>query len=159
MADSSPERGDLRALGARRTVVRLRAQSDQLASTRLRTRPSDLSPWDRQRDDSGSVSLPSFGGSLGLAPSFGGRLPLGLLPPSEVACPILIRGEGLGPCPAGGCKRGVYVAISMKGGCELTSGRPGSNRRRSAWKADALPTELLPRSDAWFLSAFWNRGG
>src|SRR5208283_4673173 len=25
------------------------------------------------------------------------------------------------------------------------SGRPGSNRRRSAWKADALPTELLPR--------------
>src|SRR5450631_3053922 len=26
------------------------------------------------------------------------------------------------------------------------SGRPGSNRRRSAWKADALPTELLPQS-------------
>src|SRR5579864_7340553 len=26
------------------------------------------------------------------------------------------------------------------------SGRPDSNRRRSAWKADALPTELLPRS-------------
>ena len=25
------------------------------------------------------------------------------------------------------------------------SGRPGSNRRHSAWKADALPTELLPR--------------
>ncbi len=25
------------------------------------------------------------------------------------------------------------------------SGRPGSNRRRSAWKADALPTELRPR--------------
>ena len=25
------------------------------------------------------------------------------------------------------------------------SGRPDSNRRRSAWKADALPTELLPR--------------
>tara|TARA_B100001027_G_scaffold216045_1_gene191369 strand:- start:1171 stop:1356 length:186 start_codon:yes stop_codon:yes gene_type:complete len=24
------------------------------------------------------------------------------------------------------------------------SGRPGSNRRQSAWKADALPTELLP---------------
>ena len=24
------------------------------------------------------------------------------------------------------------------------SGRPGSNRRHSAWKADALPTELLP---------------
>ena len=27
------------------------------------------------------------------------------------------------------------------------SGRPGSNRRHSAWKADALPTELHPRSD------------
>ncbi len=26
----------------------------------------------------------------------------------------------------------------------LWSGRPGSNRRHSAWKADALPTELLP---------------
>ena len=24
------------------------------------------------------------------------------------------------------------------------SGRPGSTRRHSAWKADALPTELLP---------------
>ncbi len=24
------------------------------------------------------------------------------------------------------------------------SGRPGSNRRQSAWKAEALPTELLP---------------
>ena len=27
------------------------------------------------------------------------------------------------------------------------SGRPGSNRRHSAWKADALPTELHPRVD------------
>ena len=27
------------------------------------------------------------------------------------------------------------------------SGRPGSNRRHSAWKADALPTELLPHFD------------
>ena len=26
----------------------------------------------------------------------------------------------------------------------IWSGRPGSNRRHSAWKADALPTELLP---------------
>ena len=26
----------------------------------------------------------------------------------------------------------------------ILSGRPGSNRRHSAWKADALPTELLP---------------
>ena len=25
------------------------------------------------------------------------------------------------------------------------SERPGSNRRHSAWKADALPTELLPQ--------------
>ena len=25
----------------------------------------------------------------------------------------------------------------------IKSGRPGSNRRHSAWKADALPTELL----------------
>ena len=29
-------------------------------------------------------------------------------------------------------------------GMTLWSGRPGSNRRHSAWKADALPTELLP---------------
>ena len=29
---------------------------------------------------------------------------------------------------------------------EAWSGRPGSNRRHSAWKADALPTELLPQS-------------
>ena len=27
----------------------------------------------------------------------------------------------------------------------ILSGRPGSNRRHSAWKADALPTELLPQ--------------
>ncbi len=27
---------------------------------------------------------------------------------------------------------------------DFLSGRPGSNRRHSAWKADALPTELLP---------------
>ncbi len=30
------------------------------------------------------------------------------------------------------------------------SGRPGSNRRHSAWKADALPTELLPRFNSKF---------
>ena len=30
-------------------------------------------------------------------------------------------------------------------GVTLLSGRPGSNRRHSAWKADALPTELLPQ--------------
>ena len=29
------------------------------------------------------------------------------------------------------------------------SGRPGSNRRHSAWKADALPTELLPHIVLW----------
>jgi hypothetical protein len=28
---------------------------------------------------------------------------------------------------------------------EIESGRRDSNSRRSAWKADALPTELLPR--------------
>ena len=27
----------------------------------------------------------------------------------------------------------------------MWSGKPGSNRRHSAWKADALPTELLPQ--------------
>ena len=27
---------------------------------------------------------------------------------------------------------------------KFLSGRPGSNRRHSAWKADALPAELLP---------------
>ena len=33
------------------------------------------------------------------------------------------------------------------GRCER-SGRPGSNRRHSAWKADALPTELHPRGSS-----------
>ena len=32
------------------------------------------------------------------------------------------------------------------------SGRPGSNRRHSAWKADALPTELL----SLFILLFWH---
>ena len=31
------------------------------------------------------------------------------------------------------------------------SGRPGSNRRHSAWKADALPTELLPQ---WYFKSY-----
>ncbi len=31
---------------------------------------------------------------------------------------------------------------------KLLSERPGSNRRHSAWKADALPTELLSHSGA-----------
>ena len=35
------------------------------------------------------------------------------------------------------------------------SERPGSNRRHSAWKADALPTELLPQ---YFLSYQFNVG-
>ena len=29
------------------------------------------------------------------------------------------------------------------------AGEPGSNRRHSAWKADALPTELLPLVKRW----------
>ncbi len=32
----------------------------------------------------------------------------------------------------------------MTTGLFFLSGRPGSNWRHSAWKADALPTELLP---------------
>jgi hypothetical protein len=36
----------------------------------------------------------------------------------------------------------VVTAVSCR---YVRSGRPGSNRRHSAWKADALPTELLPR--------------
>ena len=36
------------------------------------------------------------------------------------------------------------------------SGRRGSNSRHSAWKADALPTELLPQSN--FLSYLLNVG-
>ena len=43
------------------------------------------------------------------------------------------------PCGAGYCD-------SVTRGEMSGSGRPGSNRRRSAWKADALPTELLPQS-------------
>ena len=34
----------------------------------------------------------------------------------------------------------------------ILSGRPGSNRRHSAWKADALPTELLPLNFYFILS-------
>src|SRR6266536_5884830 len=30
------------------------------------------------------------------------------------------------------------------------SGKPDSNRRPSAWEADALPTELFPRRGLWF---------
>ena len=38
--------------------------------------------------------------------------------------------------------------LEMKNGRhELWSERPGSNRRPSAWKADALPTELLSLSE------------
>ena len=40
---------------------------------------------------------------------------------------------------------GGQGACSLPGGSWRRSGRPGSNRRRSAWKADALPTELLPQ--------------
>ena len=36
------------------------------------------------------------------------------------------------------------------------SGRPGSNRRHSAWKADALPTELLSLIDAAKIIAFFD---
>ena len=32
------------------------------------------------------------------------------------------------------------------------SGRPGSNWRHSAWKADALPTELLPQKILFILT-------
>lgn len=35
--------------------------------------------------------------------------------------------------------------MSGAGGVEFWSGRRGSNPRPSAWEADALPTELLPR--------------
>ena len=37
------------------------------------------------------------------------------------------------------------------------SGRPGSNRRHSAWKADALPTELLPHGSKYII--FFYFGG
>ncbi|GEM_PF-5465889 len=38
----------------------------------------------------------------------------------------------------------------------LMSGRPGSNRRHSAWKADALPTELLPQNCKYsFLNSYF----
>ena len=46
-------------------------------------------------------------------------------------------------------KSNNYLIINLGTGVkkivsEEMSGRPGSNRRHSAWKADALPTELLP---------------
>ena len=44
-----------------------------------------------------------------------------------------------------------YIGVGYK----IKSGRPGSNRRHSAWKADALPTELLPQ---YFLSYQFNVG-
>ena len=44
-----------------------------------------------------------------------------------------------------------WAHLHFKGGLKK-SGRPGSNRRHSAWKADALPTELLPRVDKYTIS-------
>src|SRR5262249_52297629 len=38
-----------------------------------------------------------------------------------------------------------FLSLKRREREKRRSGRPGSNRRRSAWKADALPTELLPR--------------
>ena len=38
------------------------------------------------------------------------------------------------------------VFIFFKILSEKMSGRPGSNRRQLAWKANALPTELLPQN-------------
>ena len=43
-------------------------------------------------------------------------------------------------------KRSTPELHRLKG---FLSGRPGSNRRHSAWKADALPTELLPLVVLW----------
>src|SRR5690606_2108115 len=37
------------------------------------------------------------------------------------------------------------LTFALKPPFQVLSGRPGSNRRHSAWKADALPTELLPQ--------------
>ncbi len=37
----------------------------------------------------------------------------------------------------------------------VESGRPGSNWRHSAWKADALPTELLPHYKPELSSKIW----
>ncbi len=43
---------------------------------------------------------------------------------------------------------GAKVPSGLHGnGKPLWSGRPDSNRRHSAWEADALPTELRPRGD------------
>src|SRR5690606_11578458 len=45
---------------------------------------------------------------------------------------------------AGGIPKGIGGgAVRL----DVQSGRWDSNPRRSAWKADALPTELLPRRD------------
>ncbi len=46
---------------------------------------------------------------------------------------------------------------SLRGFPLPQSGRPGSNRRPSAWEADALPTELLPRASQFYLRRTWGQ--
>src|SRR3954465_8331068 len=40
----------------------------------------------------------------------------------------------------------LFASSTTTQRCEIQSGRRGSNPRPSAWEADALPTELRPRS-------------
>jgi hypothetical protein len=52
------------------------------------------------------------------------------------------------PCTSGGKAPSCTHASCTHAFCSLQSGRPDSNRRPSAWQADALPTELRPHSCA-----------
>ena len=61
---------------------------------------------------------------------------------------FLVAGEGFEPSTFGlGARRATRLLHPATRGImkeiDFWSERPGSNRRPSAWKADALPTELL----------------
>ena len=83
-------------------------------------------------------------------------------------CKILLKGMFSPPLESWSCYRDLNSGPHPYQGCALplsyagryfnkkVSGRRGSNPRPSAWKADALPTELLPRfssKTAGFLAA------
>ena len=57
---------------------------------------------------------------------------------------LIIR-DGRSPNHATLCRSALSSARPSSNKA-VWSGRPGSNRRHPAWKASALPTELLPRS-------------
>src|SRR5688572_20199575 len=61
--------------------------------------------------------------------------------------PAEIAGSGCYPAQLVTVSRGAATALTLTNSRRfLLSGISGSNRRHSAWEADALPTELIPRT-------------